>query len=150
MRRRFECFAAMFVVVFLLAGCAGTNKTESDTNTSQNAVSKPAEATKHVKGIDGWEGDIVGTPAKRSAFTKLKIGMSLKQVTDLVGEPTDRGEYLTGKQFIPFYYGSDMHRTELVYKNLGRLVFAGGSAFGDYAAYNLISITHNAHEGAYR
>lgn len=150
MRRNLGCVAAMFVTVFMLTGCVGTNKTESSANTPPNAASNPAEGTQHVKGMNGWEGDIVGTPAKGSTFTKLKIGMSLKQVTDLVGEPTDRGEYMTGKQFIPFYFGSDMHRTELVYKNLGRLVFAGGSAFGDYAAYNLIMITHNAHEGGYR
>ena len=57
---------------------------------------------------------------------------------------------MTGKQFIPFYFGSDTHRTELIYKNQGRLVFAGGSAFGDFTSYNLIMITHNPQENGYR
>lgn len=69
-----------------------------------------------VKGINDWQGEISGVPAAGSKFTKLKIGMAQKQVTDLIGEPTDQGAYITGKAFIPFYFGSDKSRWEMVYK----------------------------------
>ncbi|MFZ1573966.1 MAG: hypothetical protein WAT36_01715 [Chromatiaceae bacterium] len=102
-----------------------------------------------VKGIGDWEGEISGKPAANSKFTKLQIGMPLKQVTDLVGQPTDQGAYITGKAFIPFYFGSDQHRYEMVYKGQGRLIFAGGS-LGDFSAGHLIWIIHNASESGYR
>ena len=102
-----------------------------------------------VKGIGNWEGEITGKPGKSSKFTKLQIGMSMQQVVDLAGAPTDRGAYVTGKAWIPFYFGSDRHRFEFVYKNQGRLIFAGGS-LGDYTGGNLIWIIHNPHEPGYR
>ena len=56
-----------------------------------------------VKGINDWEGEIVGRPTPGSKFSQIKIGMSIKQVTDIVGQPTDQGAYITGKAFIPFF-----------------------------------------------
>jgi len=102
-----------------------------------------------VKGIGGWEGEITGKSGKNSKFTRLQIGMSMQQVVDLVGQPTDRGAYVTGKAWIPFYFGSDRHRFEFVYKNQGRLIFAGGS-LGDFTGGNLIWIIHNPNEPGYR
>jgi hypothetical protein len=112
-------------------------------------VAAPAGDTQHVKGINDWEGDIVGRPAASSRFTRLTIGMDMRQVVDLVGQPTDQGTYITGKAFIPFYFGSDRYRWEMVFKGQGRLIFAGGSV-GDYASGHLIEIIHNANEGGYR
>lgn len=102
-----------------------------------------------VKGHGDWEGEITGKPAPGSNFTKLEIGMPVRQVTDLVGQPTDSGAYVTGKAFIPFYFGSDRHRFEMVYKGKGRLIFAGGG-MGDYSSGNLIWIIHSASESGYR
>lgn len=102
-----------------------------------------------VKGIRDYEGEITGRPAPGSKFTRLQIGMPLKQVTDLIGQPSDQGTYITGKAFIPFFFGGDRHRQELVYKGQGRLIFAGGSV-GDLSGANLIWIIHNANEPAYR
>ncbi|WPH14953.1 hypothetical protein [Variovorax paradoxus] len=102
-----------------------------------------------VKSLNGYEGEITGNPARNSRFTRLQIGMSAKQVTDLAGPPTDQGAYVTGKAFIPFYFGSDRHRYEMTYKGQGRLVFAGGG-MGDYSSGNLIWIIHNPNETGYR
>lgn len=102
-----------------------------------------------VKGINGYEGEITGTPARNSRFAALQIGMSSRQVTDIAGQPTDQGAYVTGKAFIPFYFGSDRHRFEMTYKGQGRLIFAGGG-MGDYSGGNLIWIIHNANEAGYR
>lgn len=102
-----------------------------------------------VKGLGDWEGEITGKPAPGSKFTKLKIGMPMKEVTDLIGQPTDQGAYVTGKAWIPFYFGSDRHRYEMIYKGQGRLIFAGGS-MGDFTSGHLIWIIHFAGEGGYR
>ncbi|QEL66066.1 hypothetical protein OTERR_25900 [Oryzomicrobium terrae] len=104
-----------------------------------------------VKGINDWEGEITGRPAAGSKFTQLKIGMSMSQVTYQIGQPTDQGAYITGKAWIPFYFGSDRHRYELVYKGQGRLIFAGGAGFtGDWGSGHLIWIIHNSGEGCCR
>ena len=102
-----------------------------------------------VKGLNGYEGEITGNPARNSKFARLQIGMSARQVTDLAGPPTDQGAYVTGKAFIPFYFGSDRHRYEMTYKGQGRLVFAGGG-MGEYTSGNLIWIIHNPNESGYR
>lgn len=114
-----------------------------------NSAQVEAGYGRPVKGLGDWEGEITGKPAANSGFTKLQIGMSTKQVTDLIGPPDDQGAYVTGKAFIPFYFGSDQHRYEFVYKGQGRLIFAGG-AVGDFFSGHLVWIIHNAKEGAYR
>jgi len=101
-----------------------------------------------VKGLKDWEGEITGKPAPGSKFTELQIGMPMKQARDIVGvEPTDEGAYVTGKAFIPFYFGGDKHRYELAYKGMGRLVFAG-KEMG--TGGNLIWIIHNKDDSGYR
>jgi hypothetical protein len=163
-------FAASLAALAGLAGCSGTGGgTKPDTSASapppaatsktppgMNAAGEVVDSSKieagsgqKVKGLNDWEGEITGKPAPGSPFTKLQIGMSMRQATDLVGQPTDQGAYMTGKMWIPFYFGADRHRFEMVYKGKGRLIFSGGS-LGDYAGGNLIWIIHNANEGGYR
>jgi len=101
-----------------------------------------------VKGLGDWEGEITGKPAPGTKFTQLKIGMSAKQAMDIVGQPTDQGAYVTGKAWIPFYFGSDRYRYEMAYKGQGRLIFAGSSGFDSNA--HLIWIIHAANDTGYR
>lgn len=102
-----------------------------------------------IKGRGDWEGEITGKAAPNSKFGKLEIGMSMRQAVDIAGQPTDQGAYVTGKAWIPFYFGSDRHRYEMVFKGQGRLIFAGGS-LGDFTGGNLIWIIHSANEEGYR
>lgn len=101
-----------------------------------------------VKGLGDWEGEITGKPAPGSKFSQLKIGMSVQQVINLIGQPSDQGSYVTGKAFIPFYFGSDRSRYEAVYKGQGRLIFAtsAGWGWGSSGDANLIWIIHSANE----
>jgi hypothetical protein len=98
-----------------------------------------------VKGLDDWEGEITGKPVAGSKFSQLQIGMPATQVISKIGEPSDQGAYITGKAFIPFYFGSDKYRYEVVYKGQGRLIFASspGYALGET---HLIWIIHSAAE----
>lgn len=102
-----------------------------------------------VKGLNDYEGEITGRPARGSKFAGLQIGMSVSQVTGIVGPATDQGAYMTGKAWIPFYFGADRHRFEMTYKGQGRLIFAGGG-LGDFSNGHLIWIIHNANEPGYR
>jgi len=131
--------------VCLLWGCQSAPKSESSASTQASASTGAPAA----KSADAKEGEIIGTPAKNSKFTQLELGMGMRQVMDLIGPPTDQGAYVTGKAFIPFYYGGDRYRHELAYKGQGRLVFAGGSV-GNLGAGRLIRIAHNANEPGYR
>lgn len=169
MKSRIGCIAALMTATALLAGCesvknmtgsSGASPAPAPAPTAAPAAKAPAAApataakaqsgdTVHVKGINDWEGDITGKPAANSRFTKLTIGMGMRQATDLAGQPTDQGAYITGKAWIPFYFGSDRYRHEMVYKGQGRLIFAGGSA-GDFSSGSLIWIIHNAAEPGYR
>ena len=101
-----------------------------------------------VKGLNDWEGEIVGKPAPGGKFNQLQIGMSAKQVMDIMGPPTDQGAYMTGKAWIPFYFGSDRYRYELAYKGQGRLIFAGSAGFDSNS--HLIWIIHAANDTGYR
>ena len=103
-----------------------------------------------VKGMDDWEGEITGRPAPGSKFGQLKIGMSSAQVLSMLGQPNDQGAHPTGKAFIPFYFGSDRYRYEVVYKGQGRLLFASGASFGWDGNTHLIWIIHAANEGTTR
>ena len=160
---------ATLAVAALGAGCGSLPGTSGSSSGSSPGAAAPAASTagmnargevvdaskveagsgQKVKGLKDWEGEITGKPAPNSTFTKLQIGMSMKQVTDIAGQPSDQGAYVTGKAWIPFYFGSDRHRYEMVYKGQGRLLFAGGS-LGDLSSGNLIWIIHSASEPGYR
>ena len=109
-------------------------------------------ASREVKGLHDVEGEIVGDEIAGSPFTKLQIGMSFKQVGDILGDKTthaaDCGEYMTGKSFIPFHFGGDKVRTECAIKSLGRLVFTNQSDFDGQKV--LIKIEYDASEDGYR
>lgn len=167
---------AMAAAALLLAGCVTMPGSKSDGSASSKPAATTAQAPaapkgpkpgmnergevvdptkvesgsgQTVKGINDWEGEIVGRPVPGSKFSQLQIGMGLKQVTDIVGQPTDQGAYITGKAFIPFFWGSDRYRHELLYKGVGRLIFAGGN-LGNMTGGNLIWIIHSANETGYR
>lgn len=164
--QRIGTAAVLSAFAVAMAGCAQTGRSDAPAAQASAPAAKPttgmnasgevvdskqvaAGSGTRVKGRGNWEGEITGKPGKNSQFTKLQIGMSMNEVSSLIGQPTDRGAYATGKAWIPFYFGSDRHRLEYVYKNQGRLIFAGGS-MGDWSGGNLIWIIHNPNEPGYR
>jgi len=153
---KLSLFACAFA---MMAGCQ-TAPTSSDRTAPAPAAAEaapapaPAPARKEAAAKEepskkAAEGDIVGTPAPGSRFNKVRLGMGMKEVTDLIGQPTDQGAYITGKAWVPFYFGADRYRHELLYKGMGRLVFAGGGV-GNLSSGRLIRIMHNADERGYR
>ncbi len=57
-------------------------------------------------------------------LAQVQLGMNDIDVRNLLGEPGSSNNYITGKGFIPFYYGTDTTRTDWIYPGLGRVVFS--------------------------
>ena len=93
------------------------------------------------------EGDIVGVARPGSRFAQLRIGMSQREAEDLVGRPTDTDSHITGKQFIPFYFGGDAYRVVEFFKGQGQLEFAPRSFASQANA--LVRIVNNPAESGY-
>lgn len=100
-----------------------------------------AQTQKAVENGDG--GEVRGAPAAGSKFIPLRMGMSMKEVTALIGAPTDKHSYITGKGFL-WSSGSDTYRQEFLYKGAGRLTFASNGGFSTES--HLIRIVHDAEE----
>ena len=113
-----------------LAGCAGQS-TRGGT-TASSAPAAPAAQGQVVTGPDGKEiGQYVnGRPAAGTKFARLKFGMSPQEVMNAIGAPANTTTHETGKRWIPFYFGPDARRTEVLYKGEGCLTFTGGNIYG--------------------
>jgi hypothetical protein len=83
-----------------------------------------------------------------SPFAKIHEGMSKGEMTYLLGQPTDQETTVTGKAFIPFYFGGDASVTRMHYKGLGRVYVSGGAAFG--GGEKVLKIEHDPQESGFR
>jgi hypothetical protein len=111
----FHKFAAVAIFSLIVASCAST----SEQGASIGERAEPASE------------QIVGKPAPDSGFAKLSIGMDMQQTQDVMGHAPDRFHtYESGKRWIPFYFGTDARRMQVLYKGEGCLTFTGGNAWG--------------------
>lgn len=94
------------------------------------ALTLCACATQTAKSSNSAAPAVAKGVAASSPLAKVQLGMSKKQVKNLIGSPSDENSYSTGKAWIPFYYGNDARRTTYYYKGMGRVVFADGNIFG--------------------
>ena len=149
------------LMAIFLAGCANTtgNKSsekdqpaktskQSGKSARKETASQSAAGERKVKGRGDWEGYISGQPWKGAKFSRLQIGMSYREVLSLIGGPTDQYSHVTGKAWIPYYFGSGRYEHKLLYKGQGRLVFAGDAGFSSNA--HLIGIEFNRNESGYQ
>jgi len=63
-------------------------------------------------------------PPAGTLLAKVKPGMSDTEVKLAVGAPARTREYITGKVWIPWYYGSDTSRSAWTYPGQGEVVFS--------------------------
>ena len=134
-------FAASLLIIFSLnlTGCA--SKGGSTSSNTESSAQQSNEAKESLP-------QIVGDIPPGSPFSKIDIGMSAKHVIDLIGPPTDQKNYVTGKAFVPFYFGSDRARVEYLYKGQGRITLTGGSGFGG-GSYKVHRIIYDSSETGY-
>jgi len=120
---------AILVALLLTAGCASTNKNQNASNAAP-------------------ESRIQGNIPATNPFSRIQIGMSQRQVHDILGQPTDSGNYQTGKAFIPFYFGNDMMRFEDLYKGMGKITYSGAGIGG--VNLKVYSVIYDPSEDGYR
>ena len=137
---------AVLAAFALVAGCASRGGSTSSSSAAPAASPAPAAASDNggyraVKSRDGsFDGEMYGTPAPGSRFSKVAIGMEYEEVTRLIGAPSNMHVHETGKRWIPFYYGNDVTRMEVDYPGEGCLSFTGGNHWGG-GGHQLIRIT---------
>ncbi len=85
---------------------------------------------------------------KKMPLSAVRKGMSLREVNALIGYPTSTTAHLTGKTFIPFYFGGDTARRINLYKGRGRILFTHASAFS--RAWRVREIQIDPKEPGYR
>lgn len=107
-----SCYPLLGLLLAGTVGCVTTqSSSQSTTKTgTQTSAQKPAEAKAQP------------TPCK-TGLAKIAVGMSEKEVHDLLGRPGYVDRRPTGKEFIPFYHGSDYVHTIEGYKGEGRVEF---------------------------
>ena len=137
--------SAAMLALALVTGCASTGQPQTSTAPAARAPAASSTAptsanTRVVKSRDGsYTGEISGVPATDSKFAKLLIGMEMNEVQKIVGRfPDELHSYESGKRWIPFYFGNDARRVQVLYKGEGCLIFTGGGAFA--AGGDLIQI----------
>jgi hypothetical protein len=123
-------FTLLAAVCLVVSGCAAQRGGSPRDNTA--STQQPSSANSRiVKSADGsFDGEIVGTPAPGSKFAKLKIGMTMREVSAAIGAPDDLIRHETGKRWIPFYFGDDAQRMQALVRNEGCLTYTGGNVFG--------------------
>ncbi len=133
--------AVVLAIAGFVAGCASTPDAQEDS----------APRGREVRSMDGsFTGEVIGEPAPGSKFAALKIGMSTGEVQEIMdGVPDRQHTYESGKRWIPFYYGNDARRMQVLYKGEGCLIFTDGNIWGG-AGGDLIQIEHDASGACYQ
>ena len=108
---------ALAASAIALAGCA-------------ERAARPVDRSGAAPRAEERAADAPTPPPADSKLALVKKGMKMSEVVKILGEPTDRHQYVTGKAFIPWYFGDDASRVEWHYRGLGRVVLTGGGAFG--------------------
>jgi hypothetical protein len=108
---------------------------------------KPSEAGKPrmMKSRDGtFEGEVYGNIPAGSKWSRLIIGMEQPEVERILGGTShDIRVMPTAKAFIPFYFGTDRHRYEVVYRGQGSVSYTGGSWGGGRGVLMMINYDPN-------
>jgi hypothetical protein len=83
-----------------------------------------------------------------SPLAQIREGMSKAEMLSLLGPPTDQDTSVTGKAFIPFYFGGDATATRMHYKGLGRVYVSGQGTFG--GGEKVLKIEYDPQEPGFR
>jgi hypothetical protein len=102
----------------ILAGVAGCARQEPSERSERQERRPKEEASKYPP------------PPAKSKMAQIEPGMREAQVMKVMGPPDDSRAYVTGKAFIPFYYGGDSTRFAAYWQGQGRVIFQGGNAWG--------------------
>jgi ABC-type Fe3+-hydroxamate transport system substrate-binding protein len=119
-------------VLATLGACAsGSSGSSSGSTTASEPAAQPAAKAADVP------------PPAGHPFGKVTVGMNDTEVRKILGEPDNANAYMTGKAFIPFYFGPDTARTDWMYKGKGRIVYSRNTYSG---GLKVIRVMYNPNE----
>jgi hypothetical protein len=117
---------ASFIIVLLVICVIGySQKVFCATYKNQPVPQAPAEEEMEDDDSEDLPPEAEEGAPPGTLFQRISVGMSMQHVVDLIGPPNDTRQYMTGKNFIPFYMGTDTVRMEAIYKGQGRITFTG-------------------------
>lgn len=128
--------ALLLTAVLAALGACASGSSGSSSSSGTTTASEPAAKPAEAKPAD------VPPPAGHP-FAKVTIGMNDTDVRKVLGEPDNANAYMTGKAFIPFYFGPDTARTDWMYKGKGRIVFSRNTYSG---GLKVIRVMYNPNE----
>lgn len=123
--------AGSIALLVALGGCASKGEGGSAAKTTEKTTAKAAAKPADV------------APPAGTKLAKVKVGMTDVDVRKAIGEPDTSKDYMTGKAWIPFYFGPDAARTDWIYKRQGRVVFSRNRYSG---GLKVIHVTYNPAE----
>ena len=110
------------VALVALLGCAHRNSSSSTTTSSSSSSAAPA-APANTATDSAQAASTIPIP-KGHPFEKVKTDMTDAQVKQILGAPNSQQAYVSGKTFIPYYYGTEGSRESWTYKGKGTIVFS--------------------------
>jgi hypothetical protein len=117
----------------------------SEATAAKSAKASEPGKPRMMKSRDGtFEGEVYGNIPAGSKWSRLIIGMDQTEVERILGGTSNDIRVMpTGKAFIPFYYGTDRHRYEVVYRGQGSVSYTGGSWGGGRGVLMMINYDPN-------
>jgi hypothetical protein len=121
------------LIAALLGACAShpvkTDAKHPSTPTVKSSPVAKAPADRDLlpanESASAANSSIVGKPLPSGKFAKLKIGMPVTQVEELIGTPDKQWQQATGEA-TPYYSGPDRWVMQHAYKSEGVLTFNSG------------------------
>src|SRR5262245_3963338 len=107
------------VALVALLGCAHRNSSSTTSSSSSSAQAQPQNPAQ-----DSAQAASTTPIPKGHVFEKVKYDMTDAQVKQILGAPTSTQAYVSGKHFIPYYYGTEGSREAWSYKGKGQIVFS--------------------------
>ena len=113
------------LIAALVTACATRQEPTQMPEPEPEVKVAPANAKENVRKEPPAK-EVAVKPVSSSKFSRLKVGMTLKQVEQLIGSPASQRTHATDKVNIPFYFGPDRWVIHYVYKGEGVLTFNSG------------------------
>jgi len=125
---RFVTIAMCGVMLLGVGGCARQSPAERED--ARQAKQDARQAKEEQRAEREAERSPYPPPPAKSKMAQIAPGMREPEVMRIMGPPDDSHAYITGKAFIPWYFGPDRTRFAAYWRGQGRVIFMGGNAWG--------------------
>ena len=116
----------------LLAACGATApKSESAASPAPKPAAASASAAPAPSGAPQASSAAAAAAPASGKFASLQVGMTMSEVQNIMDRAPDRSHtYESGKRWIPFYFGNDARRMQVLFHGEGCLIFTDGNVWG--------------------